>query len=51
MNSFIVTVSVTVGRVFFDCLAGYALARIPFRGRAVVFATLIAVMAVPAWCC
>ena len=33
--------------MLFDCLAGYALARIPFRGRSVVFATLIAVMAVP----
>jgi multiple sugar transport system permease protein len=28
-------------------LAGYALARIPFRGRGIVYATLIAVMAVP----
>jgi multiple sugar transport system permease protein len=47
MNSSIVTVSVTLGRVFFVCLAGYALARIPFRGRGVVYALLIAVMAVP----
>jgi multiple sugar transport system permease protein len=47
MNSLIVTVFVTLGRVFFDSLAGYALARIPFRGRGVVFALLIAVMAVP----
>jgi multiple sugar transport system permease protein len=47
MNSVIVTVFVTLGRVFFDSLAGYALARIPFRGRGVVFAMLIAVMAVP----
>ncbi|MGH2446157.1 MAG: carbohydrate ABC transporter permease [Candidatus Limnocylindria bacterium] len=47
MNSFIVTLFVTVGRVFFDSLAGYALARIPFRGRGIVFALLIAVMAVP----
>jgi multiple sugar transport system permease protein len=47
MNSFIVTLSVTLGRVFFVCLAGYALARIPFRGRGLVYALLIAVMAVP----
>ncbi len=47
MNSFIVTLSVTLGRVFFVCLAGYALARIPFPGRGVVYALLIAVMAVP----
>lgn len=46
-NSIIVTVFVTAGRVFFDSLAGYALARIPFRGRGFVFALLIAVMAVP----
>jgi multiple sugar transport system permease protein len=48
MNSFIVTLFVTAGRVFFVSLAGYALARIPFPGRGVVYALLIAVMAVPA---
>jgi multiple sugar transport system permease protein len=47
MNSFIVTLCVTVGRVFFVSLAGYALARIPFPGRGIVYALLIAVMAVP----
>lgn len=47
MNSFIVTISVTLGRVFFVSLAGYALARIPFRGRGIVFAIFIAIMAVP----
>ncbi len=47
LNSAIVTLVVTAGRVLFNCLAGYALARIPFRGRRAVFATLIAVMAVP----
>jgi multiple sugar transport system permease protein len=46
-NSIIVTVFVTAGRVFFDSLAGYALARIPFRGRTFVYVLLIAVMAVP----
>ncbi|WP_407343800.1 carbohydrate ABC transporter permease [Pengzhenrongella phosphoraccumulans] len=46
-NSLIVTVFVTSGRVFFNSLAGYALARVDFRGRGVVFAGLIAVMAVP----
>ncbi|WP_460571702.1 carbohydrate ABC transporter permease [Humibacter soli] len=48
MNSAIVTIIVTLGRVFFDSLAGYALARLHFRGRNVVFAGLVAVMAVPA---
>jgi multiple sugar transport system permease protein len=46
-NSVIVTLCVTTGRVFFNSLAGYALARVDFRGRGVVFAGLIAVMAVP----
>lgn len=46
-NSAIVAVFVTVGRVFFGSLAGYALARLRFRGRSVVFALLVGVMAVP----
>lgn len=46
-NTAFVTVTVTLGRVFFDSLAGYALARLQFRGRSVIFAALIAVMAVP----
>jgi len=45
-NSIIITLAVTAGRVFFDSLAGYALARLPFRGRRVIFASLVAVMAV-----
>ncbi|MEO6510092.1 MAG: carbohydrate ABC transporter permease, partial [Nocardioides sp.] len=36
-NSVIVAVFVTVGRVFFDSLAGYALARLRFHGRSAVF--------------
>ena len=46
-NSVVVAVCVTVGRVFFDSLAGYALARLRFRGRSAVFNAVIAVMAVP----
>ncbi|NYE96137.1 multiple sugar transport system permease protein [Psychromicrobium silvestre] len=46
-NSVVVTLLVTLGRVFFDSLAGYALARLSFRGRGVMFAGLVAVMAVP----
>ena len=46
-NSAVVTVFVTAGRVFLDSLAGYALARLHFRGRGVIFAGLVAVMAVP----
>jgi len=46
-NSAVVAVLVTAGRVFFDSLAGYALARIKFRGRGALFTGLLAVMAVP----
>lgn len=46
-NSVIVTVVVTLGRVFINSLAGYALARLRFPGRGLVFAGLVAVMAVP----
>lgn len=46
-NSVVITIFVTAGRVFLNSLAGYALARLEFRGRGFVFAALIAVMAVP----
>jgi multiple sugar transport system permease protein len=46
-NSVVVTVFVTLGRVLFDSMAGYALARLRFRGRGGLFAAIIAVMAVP----
>lgn len=46
-NSVFVTVCVTAGRVFFDSLAGYALARLRFPGRGVLFGAVLAVMAVP----
>ena len=40
-NSVVVTIIVTVGRVFLDSLAGYALARLRFRGRAAIFAAIV----------
>lgn len=46
-NSVIVALCVTAGRVFFDSLAGYALARLHFRGRDMVTLGLVATMAVP----
>ena len=46
-NSAFITIVVTACRVFFDSLAGYALSRLKWRGQTVVFAGLIAVMAVP----
>ena len=46
-NSVIVTLSITFLRVFLDSLAGYALARLRFRGRSAVFTVIVLVMAVP----
>ena len=46
-NSVLMTVVITVGRVFLDSLAGYALARLRFGGRAAIFAAVVALMAVP----
>lgn len=48
LNSTIQTVSVTIGRVFLASLAGYALSRLRFRGRWLVFSAVIAVQAIPA---
>lgn len=46
-NSVIVTLFVTVCRVLFCSMAGYALARLKFYGRDTVFVLLLAVMSVP----
>jgi multiple sugar transport system permease protein len=46
-NSVFVATTVTLARVFFDSLAGYALSRLRFRGRRAVFGALIALLAVP----
>jgi len=46
-NSVVVSLLVTAGRIFFCSLAGYALARLRFRGRTMLFTALLAVMAVP----
>ncbi len=47
MNSVFVATAITLGRVFLDSLAGYALARLGFRGRKLVFGLVIATLAVP----
>lgn len=47
VNSVVVTVAVVMGRVLFDSMAGYALARLKFPGRGLAFALVIAVMAIP----
>lgn len=46
-NTMFIATVVTIGRVFFDSLAGYALSRLKFRGRTIVFAAFIAILSVP----
>lgn len=46
-NSLLVTLVITTSRVFLDSLAGYALSRLHFKGRRLMFAVLLAVMSVP----
>ena len=46
-NSVLVTVIVTLTRVLLDSMAGYALSRLRFPGRAALFAATIGLMAVP----
>jgi multiple sugar transport system permease protein len=46
-NSVVVTVAVVLGRLLLCSLAGYALARMRFVGRTLVFGLLISVLAVP----
>ena len=46
-NSAVITVSVTLGRLFLDSLAGYALARLNFPGRRIIFMVIVATLAVP----
>lgn len=46
-NTVLIATVVTIGRVFFDSLAGYALSRLRFRGRTIVFAAFIAILSVP----
>ena len=47
MNSLITTVAVVIGRVTLDSIAGYALARLRFPGRRLIFRVMIAMLAIP----
>lgn len=47
INSTIVSVVCVVGNLVLDSLAGYALARINFRGRTVVFFAIISMLMIP----
>lgn len=46
-NSVIYSLSVTLISLFFDAMCAYALARLEFRGRNVVFVAILATMMVP----
>lgn len=47
LNTVIFAGIVTVGRVFLDSLAGYALARLRFPGRKILFLGILATMMIP----
>ena len=47
-NSIVIAVSVTVLNLAFNSLAGYALARLQFRGKQFWFLLILAILAVPA---
>lgn len=47
LNTLIVACSVTLIKVFFDSMAGYALAKFDFHGKRIVFMSLILLLMVP----
>ncbi len=46
-NSFTVAVTVTLGQILTSALAGYALARMEFKGKKVVFMSVLATLIIP----
>ncbi|OON92919.1 MAG: ABC transporter permease [Candidatus Epulonipiscioides saccharophilum] len=46
-NSFFIAISVTILGVILSTMAGYALARINFKGRNIVFMTILGIMMIP----
>ena len=47
LNSIIMSVSVTIGQLITSALAGYAFARLNFKGKNVTFALVLATLIVP----
>ncbi|MGE5141373.1 MAG: carbohydrate ABC transporter permease [Rudaea sp.] len=47
-NSLIFAVVITLGRILLDSMAGYALARLSFPGRKLIFLGILATMMIPA---
>jgi multiple sugar transport system permease protein len=48
LNSAVITVLTTTFQTVFACMAGYALARIPYRGRNLVMGLVLSTMMIPA---
>ena len=48
LNSLLVAVSVSAATVFFSTLAGFSFSKLTFRGRQLLYVTVIASMAIPA---
>ncbi|NEQ28073.1 MAG: carbohydrate ABC transporter permease, partial [Microcoleus sp. SIO2G3] len=48
LNSIVIAISVTIFNLLFNSMAGYALARLRFRGRQMWFFLILAVLAIPA---
>ncbi|MBB5354161.1 multiple sugar transport system permease protein [Anoxybacillus mongoliensis] len=48
MNSVIIAVTVTMLNLIFNSMAGYALARLHFRGKQTIFMIILAVLMIPA---
>lgn len=48
-NSLLISIGHTVINLVLAAMAGYALARLPFRGRTVVFMTILAMMMIPTY--
>lgn len=47
VNNFIYSITVLIGRIIFDSMAGYALARITFPGKRVLFFIVLGVLMIP----
>ena len=47
LNSLIIAAIVTASELFFDSMAGYALAKLPFPGRNVVFILILSTLMIP----
>jgi multiple sugar transport system permease protein len=47
VNSLIMAISVTLGQIFTSALAGYAFARLKFKGKPTVFALTLATLIIP----